>query len=274
MANHYYLALIFLAIILSPLESNAGARDSIRIWRDSKGILNISNVAYPPNRVSQKRVIKPQKSIIPPANKAPLSETRSINTSTSASLNLNRVLANVYTYTDKSGVRHFTNIPVAGQNYDLVLHTNFSSPTPLRPRLTSSHLLATRKSIYDNIVAEAATEYRVDQALVNAMIHAESAFNPTAVSPKGATGLMQLMPGTAQRYGVQNAFNPTENVYGGVRYLRDLLAMFNNNLPLAIAAYNAGENAVNRYGGIPPYAETADYVQRVLALHNRYRMTP
>jgi soluble lytic murein transglycosylase-like protein len=100
------------------------------------------------------------------------------------------------------------------------------------------------------------------------MIQVESNYNPRAVSPKGARGLMQLMPETASRYGVRSIFDPRENIDGGVRYLKDLLALFNSDLRLAIAAYNAGENAVQRFNGIPRYTETQNYVKKVLALYN------
>jgi len=110
------------------------------------------------------------------------------------------------------------------------------------------------------------------RALGPAGITAESAYDPNAVSKAGAVGLMQLMPGTAQRYGVRNRKDPVANVAGGTRYLRDLLKMFDNNLPLALAAYNAGENAVIKHGHkIPPYEETKTYVHRVLKYYNNYK---
>jgi len=105
---------------------------------------------------------------------------------------------------------------------------------------------------------------------VKAVIHAESDFVPYAVSPKGALGLMQLMPATARRHGVWRVFDPRENVEGGVRYLRFLLDRYAGNVRLALAAYNAGEGAVDRYGGIPPYRETQEYLERVLAYRQAY----
>ncbi len=129
---------------------------------------------------------------------------------------------------------------------------------------------AANPAAYDALIRRAAALYRVDAALVKAIIHAESAYNPQAVSRKGASGLMQLMPDTARRYEVGNLFDPTQNVYGGVRYLKDLLTLFENDLRLTVAAYNAGENAVARYRDIPPYAETKSYVTKVLALHRSY----
>jgi soluble lytic murein transglycosylase-like protein len=111
----------------------------------------------------------------------------------------------------------------------------------------------------------------VDESIVRAIIHAESAFNPRALSRVGAQGLMQLMPATASRFGVTNAFDAAQNIRGGVRYLAWLLKRFNGNLTLAAAGYNAGEGAVDKYGGVPPYNETQRYVQRVAVLAERYR---
>ena len=122
-------------------------------------------------------------------------------------------------------------------------------------------------SLRDMITAAASRE-GVDPALVEAVVAVESDFNPRAISPKGATGLMQLMPQTASRYGVSNSFDPQENLTGGIRYLRDLLRYFGGDLRRALAAYNAGETAVLMYQGLPPYRETQEYVQKVLA---RYR---
>jgi hypothetical protein len=113
-------------------------------------------------------------------------------------------------------------------------------------------------------IRETAMRYGVNPALVEAVIRIESAFNPWAVSRKGAQGLMQLMPRTASALGVRDAFNPRQNIEGGVRHLRYLLDRYPGNVPLALAAYNAGEGAVDSYGGIPPYAETQQYVQKVL----------
>ena len=107
--------------------------------------------------------------------------------------------------------------------------------------------------------------------LLKAMVHVESAFNADAVSPKGAMGLMQLMPATAKRYGVTSRKDPVASLEGGARYFHDLLVLFEQDLRLALAAYNAGENAVIKYQGIPPYPETQNYVERVIELRDRYR---
>jgi len=124
-----------------------------------------------------------------------------------------------------------------------------------------------RRSPYDAAIDRYATDYGVDPVLVRAVIQVESGFNPRCVSRKNARGLMQLIPETAKRYGVADVFDPEQNIRGGVRYLSDLLAMFSNDLPRALAAYNAGENAVIRYGGIPPYEETSTYVKRAMTVY-------
>ena len=122
------------------------------------------------------------------------------------------------------------------------------------------------------MIDRVAREQHVDAALLHAVITVESAYNPHAKSRKGAVGLMQLMPGTAQRYGVTNIWSPADNLRGGARYLKDLLVLFKDDKKLALAAYNAGENAVINYGNaIPPYAETRNYVPRVLGQYERYR---
>ena len=124
---------------------------------------------------------------------------------------------------------------------------------------------------YRNEIAAAAAQFGVEEAIVRAIIHAESAYRPNAMSRVGAQGLMQLMPATARRFGVSNAFDPAQNIRGGVQYLGWLLKRFNGDLKLAAAGYNAGEGAVDKYKGVPPYSETQRYVQRVAVLADRYR---
>lgn len=183
------------------------------------------------------------------------------------------VHADLYAYTDENGILNITNVPSTDTRYKLLSkesngRTWNKSITSLK---TGARHTYKRSPGLDNIVQQAAQTHKVDAALVHAVIHAESGFNPNAVSPKGASGLMQLMPATARRYGVRNIFDPQQNVGAGVHYLKDLLKMFGNNPRLALAAYNAGENSVKRFGGIPPYPETTQYVSKVLTLHTRYR---
>jgi soluble lytic murein transglycosylase-like protein len=121
------------------------------------------------------------------------------------------------------------------------------------------------------LISEFSKKYQVDFALIKAIIRAESGFNPFAISRKGARGLMQLMPETAVRWNVSNVFNPRENIEGGVRYFKYLLSLFNNDLRLSLAAYNAGENLVSELRSIPPYRETVDYVRKVLNYYQSYR---
>jgi soluble lytic murein transglycosylase-like protein len=126
---------------------------------------------------------------------------------------------------------------------------------------------------YASEIASASMAWGVESALIRAVIHAESAFNPNAVSPKGAQGLMQLMPQTASRFGVTDSFDPEQNINGGTRYLAWLLTRFDGNERLAVAAYNAGEGAVDRHEGVPPYQETRSYVDRVERLVGVYRQS-
>lgn len=130
--------------------------------------------------------------------------------------------------------------------------------------------MGANKKKFTDLITEAANRHQVDAKLVHAVIQAESAYNATAISSAGAVGLMQLMPDTAKRYGVVDRNSPDQNIDGGTHYLKDLLRMFDSNMDLAVAAYNAGENAVIRYNNsIPPYPETRNYVKTVLALYNR-----
>lgn len=177
--------------------------------------------------------------------------------------------ADIFSFTDERGVVHFTNIPGLDKRYKLIRREAGSAPRPMQAAYMPTEAEIRR---YQGIVDAAAKNNGVDTALVHAVISAESGYNPNAISRKGASGLMQLMPDTARRYGVQNIFDPVENVHGGVRYLKDLLAMFNGNMELALAGYNAGENAVIRAGNrIPPYTETVAYVPKVIDYYHRFR---
>lgn len=176
-------------------------------------------------------------------------------------------LAEVYVYSDQDGVTHYTNVRPAGRHkVDRVIR----EPRGSVVRVAGSARPMSAEAVRE-IVKQASSALNVDHRLVHAVIQTESAFDAHAVSVKGASGLMQLMPDTAARYGVRNLFDPEQNIWGGVQYLRDLLVRFNDDVPLALAAYNAGENAVLRHGGIPPYAETRNYVKRVVALQRRFQ---
>jgi soluble lytic murein transglycosylase-like protein len=133
------------------------------------------------------------------------------------------------------------------------------------------HTVYLNVTAFSDSIQQAAQKHSIDPALIRAIIHAESAFNPKATSNKGAQGLMQLMPATAEELGVNDALNPNDNIQGGTRYIAQLLKQFNGIIKLASAAYNAGPNAVKRYQGVPPYEETEVYVERVGILHKRYK---
>jgi hypothetical protein len=175
----------------------------------------------------------------------------------------------VYKYT-KGGVTHYTNRKPAGQNARVVF-TYIESCFACNPRsAVDFDAVALNLTSYTDEVLAAAAEHGVDAALIRAIIHAESAFNPNAVSRVGAQGLMQLMPATASRFGVTSAFEPAQNIKGGVSYLKFLLKRFNGDERRVAAAYNAGEGAVDKYGGVPPYQETMVFVERVGTLRSRY----
>ena len=182
-------------------------------------------------------------------------------------------LADIYSFKDEKGVVHFTNINGLDNRYKLVRKEDGSAINP-SSNYTARVFMPSQQDIqkYANIIQTASQAYGVEPSLVHAVISAESAYNQNAISRAGAMGLMQLMPDTARRYGVQNMMDPTENIHGGVRYLRDLLAMFKGRVDLAVAAYNAGENAVIRHGHkIPPYAETRNYVPKVLGFYRNFQ---
>jgi soluble lytic murein transglycosylase-like protein len=183
--------------------------------------------------------------------------------------------ADIYAYTDQSGITHFTDHP-SDPRYKLILHT----PPPSSEAAGLQSEDARRASAwlarsvdYDATIMRAAAEAKVHPELVRAVIVVESGFNPRAISRRGAIGLMQLLPTTARRYGAFNAFDPEQNIHAGAHYLSDLIARYGGEkLELVLAAYNAGEDAVEKYGRrIPPYKETQAYVPNVLKMYHALR---
>jgi len=169
-------------------------------------------------------------------------------------------LADIYKYIDSNGVLHFTNTPTSA-GFVLYMKEGRKNFCPLNPG----------PSAYAGIIREAGERYGLDTALIKAVIQAESNFNPRAVSRKGARGLMQIMPGNNRALNISNAFDPSQNIMGGAYYLKKLLIRYENRLALALAAYNAGPEAVDRYRQIPPYGETQAYVRKVMGLYNRFK---
>ena len=176
--------------------------------------------------------------------------------------------ADIYRFEDPEGTVHFTDAPMDKRfkvfmrdiKKDKRLRTAFKLPGYAR-----------NPAEFEPIINSCSREFGVDCSLIKAVIHAESGYNPNAVSPKGAQGLMQLMPKTAQGLKVADCLNPSDNIRGGVRYLRFLLDTFKGNETLALAAYNSGLSNVAKYGGIPPFPETREYVAKVLSYRNNYR---
>ncbi|MDA8272325.1 MAG: lytic transglycosylase domain-containing protein [Deltaproteobacteria bacterium] len=173
-------------------------------------------------------------------------------------VNMKPALADIYMRVGKNGTVYFSNVPVSN-NYRLYMKT----------RQRSNNFKRYNNVLYRKIILKASNKYKVSSRLIEAVIKAESGFNDEAVSDKGAEGLMQLMPGTQRQLNVMKPFNPSQNIYGGTEYLKSLIVRYNGNLPLALAAYNAGSKAVKKYGGIPPYSETRDYVNEVMKYYRR-----
>jgi hypothetical protein len=185
--------------------------------------------------------------------------------------------ADIFQYTDENGVIHFSNVSVGGsKNFRKVkseskqeaVSGSTSSATSSNTASAKASSSAGIPASYVEIINSACYHHGVDPSLVHAVIKVESDFNPYAMSKKGAMGLMQLMPQTAMDLNVRNTFSPMENIYGGVKYLKYLMDRYEGNLSLALAAYNAGETTVKKWGTIPPIKETQNYVKRILAIYN------
>lgn len=182
---------------------------------------------------------------------------------------LHPALASIYTYTGSDGTVNLSNVPV-DDHYALMIPAE--SEYPRAAGTYKPPLAIANKERYDKVVEEIAEIYDLDSALLHAVISVESRYRADAVSSKGAAGLMQLMPLITRHYGVADPLDPVQNLHGGAKYLRYLLKTYHNNVSLALAAYNAGETAVARYGNqIPPFRETANYVPKVLGFYRKYR---
>jgi len=191
--------------------------------------------------------------------------------------------AEIFKYVDKDGTVHYTNTPTYTEskvvNLPPLTEANFKKFFPiykgvypgLQPGGFTPFLNLPNQAAYDPHIKLYCKLYGLDCNLVKAVIRAESGFNPAAISPKGAMGLMQLMPETSRDLGVEDPFDPRQNIDGGVRYLKMMLDRFNNDTALALAAYNAGPEAVVKHNGIPPFDETQIYVKKVMDLYDRYR---
>ena len=174
-----------------------------------------------------------------------------------------------YQFEDEQGTVHYTNVPT-DPRYSFVRRDpeQAAAKAPAEGAADGNGGFSRGLRAFAHVIRSAAERYGVDTRLIEAIVQTESAGNPTAVSPKGARGLMQLMPERAVELGVRDSFDPQQNVDGGVRHMRDLLQRFGGDVTLALAAYNAGEAAVRSYGGVPPFAETREYVRRVRSMYS------
>jgi len=185
----------------------------------------------------------------------------------------NLAQAALFVYELPDGSRVVTDHALNGRHYRLIRVGETARNIGKLAAHQDPQLFRADPTTYDRLIRRVASEHEVDFALVKAVMHVESGFNPYAKSHKGALGLMQLMPTTAQRYGIDDAYDPVNNVVAGVKHLKYLLTMFNHKHKLVLAAYNAGENAVSRYRGIPPYPETQAYVRKVMQYQKQYSRT-
>ncbi|MGE0824473.1 MAG: lytic transglycosylase domain-containing protein [Candidatus Binatia bacterium] len=254
------------------------AKAEIRVYRDSKGVLYITNKLKRPVKSAGTakprykwgagtRVSKPQANNSKEKNNADFTgRLIDVKSELAERRRADRYVhdpsttAPIHVYRNKQGTLLFTNVPNQPGYRPFLFLRSYAT------RLSSKDSLA-----FDRLIRSACRRYGVEFELVKAVIRAESAFNPWAVSRAGARGLMQLMPATAADHGVADIHSPRDNIDGGVRHLRILLDRFNGNVMLALAAYNAGAGAVEKYNGIPPYQETQEYVRKVLRFRDSYR---
>ena len=170
--------------------------------------------------------------------------------------------ADIYVYMDSEGVLHFTNAPTTS-NYKIFIRE--------KPSMSSNSEVTDRTNRYDDLITEASKSHGVSFSLLKALIKIESDFNPRAISSAGAIGLMQIMPENIRALNIKDPFDPWENIMGGTRYLKQLIGRFNGKLPMALAAYNAGPNIVDRYKRIPPFKETENYVEKVMKYYSIFK---
>jgi soluble lytic murein transglycosylase-like protein len=176
----------------------------------------------------------------------------------------------VYTWVDEDGIVHYTNVRPEGPGQYTTLNFPCYASDPTCRRVDWERVPLDTQA-FEHEIRQAATAHSVEESLIRAIIHAESAYRPDAVSPRGARGLMQLMPDTQAELEVGNVFHPASNIEGGTSYLARMLLEFEGDVELAAAAYNAGPGAVRSHGGVPPFPETREYVRRVVILYRRYR---
>ena len=167
--------------------------------------------------------------------------------------------ADIYVFIDNEGVHHFTNVPMSS-NYKIYIRE--------KPPMSLNSGVADR---YDDLITEASKKHGVSFSLLKALIKIESDFNPRAISSAGAIGLMQIMPENIRALNIKDPFDPLENIMGGARYLKHLITRFDGKLPMALAAYNAGPNVVDRYKRIPPFKETEDFVEKVMKYYSIFK---